>query len=241
MSDVSREEFEAVLERVEELEEKVEEKDERIAELEQRVDEQEGAATLEWDGGDHEQMWAVASDGTRYPLGRALESRVAKDEFDEELDTLRDRLADGDLGGDRADAPAPTGPTVTPETPLEDIVDLPEHVAESELNPNQRRARFVAAGAREYATKVPAGYVVSAGDMSRVLAAGTDTTPHSQTISRVMEFLEKLGGDHVDVVKKRGTKRVVFDEEIVDRLARITDEAHTVVRPDEGEECEATA
>ena len=36
-----------------------------------------------------------------------------------------------------------------------------------------------------------------------------------------MEFLDKLGGNNVKVVKRRGTKRVVFDEEYADRLSNV--------------------
>jgi regulator of replication initiation timing len=227
----------------------VQEENERLREeneaLRERVDElerhQDETANVRWDSSDGEEIAVESTDGSHYPLGRVLAGKASEYELESELEDLRERLAEGDLAPDQADAPTPTGPTVTPETPLEDVVDLPEHVAESELSPNQQRARFVAGDVRSYTTKVPAGFVLEAGDMARVLAAGTDTEPHSETVRRVMRVLENLGKDHVDVVKRRGTKRVVFDEEIVDRLARITDEAHTVVRPDEGEECEATA
>lgn len=148
------------------------------------------------------------------------------------VDRLEERLEDGDLA-DETSQPE-RGPTVTAVTPLEQTVDLPEDVAESQLTENQYRARFVATDVRQYATRAPKGYTIDAGELGRVLAAGTNTEKHSETIRRVMNALDQLGKDNVDVVKRRGVKRVVFDEEIVQRLERITGETHDVVTRAEG-------
>ena len=39
-----------------------------------------------------------------------------------------------------------------------------------------------------------------------------------------MDFLDRLGGDAVKIVKRRGTKRIVFDEEIVEKLGEIEEQ-----------------
>jgi hypothetical protein len=37
-----------------------------------------------------------------------------------------------------------------------------------------------------------------------------------------MDLLDDLGGDETKIVEKRGTKRLVFTDELVSRLERIT-------------------
>lgn len=58
------------------------------------------------------------------------------------------------------------------------------------------------------------------GDIVTVLRAGTDCQGQTQTVGRVTNFLDDLGGDGVEVVRRRGIKRVVFDEETAHRLER---------------------
>lgn len=107
------------------------------------------------------------------------------------------------------------------ETPLEQITRLPETTALKQLRANEERARFVATNIDQYASKAPAGYVLTSSDLSTVLAARDGHSPHTQTIARVMNFLDRFGKDHVEVVKRRGLKRVVFAEELVERLAQL--------------------
>jgi hypothetical protein len=40
-------------------------------------------------------------------------------------------------------------------------------------------------------------------------------------VSRVIEFLNDLGGDGVEVVERRGERRVVFDEDAARRLQEL--------------------
>lgn len=106
-------------------------------------------------------------------------------------------------------------------TPLEQVVRLPEATANSSLSNNQRRARFVAADINDYAKRCTAGRTLSSSDIATILKSGTDCKGRTQTVARVMEFLDKLGGNNVKIVKRRGTKRVVFDEEYADRLSNV--------------------
>jgi chemotaxis regulatin CheY-phosphate phosphatase CheZ len=110
------------------------------------------------------------------------------------------------------------------QTPLEQICGLPEEAVVSQLSANQRRARFVARDVEQYASKVPAGYSITSGEISTVLRAGTECDGRTQTVARVMDFLDRLGRDAVKIVKRRGTKRIVFDEEIVKKLGEIEDQ-----------------
>ena len=106
--------------------------------------------------------------------------------------------------------------TTTTETPLERICTLPEHVVDRELTTNQQRARFIARDVQDYAEIAPAGLVLDSQTIANITAA-EGSKPHTQTVARVMDFLEKLGKDDVEQTKRRGKKLVVVEEEAADR------------------------
>jgi chromosome segregation ATPase len=110
-------------------------------------------------------------------------------------------------------------PSQNAETPLERICALPEHVADHELTANQERARFIARDVRDYAEKAPAGLVIDSRAIKRVITASEGNRPHTQTVARVMDFLDDLGKENVQLKKRRGKKLVVVDPEAADRLA----------------------
>lgn len=173
-----------------------------------------------------------------------LQARVA--ELEQENNQLRDRVAEleSDLSavrdgagehraelsrrlhdleereGDQAEPTArasDAGDEPTPQTPLEQVVGLPEHLANEQLSPNQDRARFVASDIKDYAESVPAGWQIESADLRRILQA-YDESGHHETVARVMEMACDLGKEDVWTVKRRGTRRLVFSEELVDRL-----------------------
>lgn len=112
------------------------------------------------------------------------------------------------------------------ETPLERIYALPEHVAERELTANQERARFIAQDVRDYAEKCPGGLVLDSTTITKVLTASEGNRPHTQTVARVMKFLNELGKNTVELKKRRGRKLVMFDPEYADRLTNATAANH---------------
>jgi|APHM01.1.fsa_nt_gi hypothetical protein len=138
------------------------------------------------------------------------------------LETQLDKTADS-TAEDHEPEPDSNEPATDSheQTPLEQVVQLPESTAGSELSSNQQRARFVAQDIKEYASKAPAGYVIKSGEVSTVLRAGTDAKGHTETVTRVMSFLDELGADQAEIVSRRGVKRIVFDRELVERLERI--------------------
>jgi hypothetical protein len=105
-------------------------------------------------------------------------------------------------------------------TPLETVVSLPEDVADRELHPTQKRARFLAKDLADYGTKVRAGIRIDATDMRRVLTAAADDgqTIHRSQTKRVMDLLDDLGREEVKVRTKRGRSFVIFKTALVDRL-----------------------
>ncbi|WP_336346113.1 hypothetical protein [Halalkalicoccus ordinarius] len=109
--------------------------------------------------------------------------------------------------------------TQTSQTPLERICALPEHVADRELTTNQERARFIARDVCDYAEKAPAGLVIDSRAIKRVITASEGKRPHTQTVARVMNFLEELGKADVQQTKRRGKNLIVVDPEAATRYA----------------------
>lgn len=189
--------------KVESLIEIVIDQAERIDELEQQVDE------LEQQVGENFEYHSKERSKTRKRLTE-LEEREKKDE-----------------------TPAPEAEETTvqqAESPLEDIIQLPEEVVEDNLTANQERARFVAKDILDYSKSVPAGYSIKSSQLRRVLTAKEDSPAHTETVSRVIERLDDLGKDDVQVRETRSGERVVvFTEEIVKRIVAYRNQDHSVV------------
>jgi predicted RNase H-like nuclease (RuvC/YqgF family) len=146
-----------------------------------------------------------------------LDSRC--DALADAVDDLEERLEDGDLA-DEADAGA--DPDVSRETPLEDVVALPEDVADRELSKNVQRARWFASKARSAGSKTPAGYQLTAGEIGRLLDVALEVEPHPETVARVISIIDEMGHEETVRRKRNGEKRIVLKEDLVRRL-----EAHS--------------
>lgn len=153
----------------------------------------------------------------------ALSLRI--DNVQDEVEEVESSTSGDDSEVEKDDSCRAADNSVVARTPLEQVVGLPEDVAESELSANQFRARFVAQDLKEYCSRAPAGHVISSGDISTVIRAGTDAKGHTETVKRVMSFLADLGGEAVHVVKRRGVKRLVFTEDAADRLEAVASES----------------
>lgn len=105
-----------------------------------------------------------------------------------------------------------------PQTDLEAMTGMPEPVL-SEQTANVRRAVFVARDVSSYTTSCPAGRVITSGELRRVLEAGTECNGHTQTVARVLDLLDRTGGDGTTVVERGGERRLVFEQDLVDRLS----------------------
>jgi hypothetical protein len=121
-----------------------------------------------------------------------------------------------------------------PQTPLEEVIRVPEHLVAEHLTANQRRARFVATDVAEYTRSVPAGRAIRSSQLRQVLSAGEDARIYTETVSRVIQFLDDLGGDAVTVTEsRRGERVVVFTEAFVERVqayqSHAQQDGHTVV------------
>lgn len=139
-----------------------------------------------------------------------------------ELNDLKDRLSgEGDLAAEASDAAADAGHGVTPETPLENVVALPEHSATDHLSENRVRARWIASQALELSEKSRAGRTIHAGRIRRALAAA-DRDARGETVRRIFRFLDELGESDTTVKKQNGRRLVVFHGDSAERLAELS-------------------
>ncbi len=188
-------------EQIEELTEQNQQQQEQIEELtEQNQQQQEQIEELEEKIEEETDRRSAEIEGTHCRISRVEE------EIEEETPTPQPEETD----------------TQEPETALESVCSLPEETAEENLTANQQRARFVAKDISDYGRKVPAGIAIKSSEIRRVLTAAEEGSIHTQTVSRVIEFLDRFGDSEVNEKKTRsGETTVVFTEEIVDRITEV--------------------
>jgi len=163
----------------------------------------------------------------------AAQDRKRITEVEERLDSVEE-------GGSPDTNPTPQAGQTTiqkPETPLEEIIRVPEHSVQEHLRANHQRARFVAKDVHEYTRSVPAGRVIKSSELRRVLSAHEEgATIHTQTVSRVIERLDDLGKESVKVRETQECERVVvFTDEFVKRVVAFHNSNHSVVAHEEVE------
>lgn len=171
----------------------IKEKDDRIDELEDRIDELEDELDEERD--------------TRSADIEGCHNRISNVE-DEVVEADSDNTHSTD------------DKSIASETALEDVVALPDGVAASELTANQHRARFIASDIVDYTKSTPKGRMIAASDIGTVLRAGTDCRGRTETVSRVIDFLDSLGGAQTEIKRRNGERYVYVDDSLAERLVR---------------------
>lgn len=190
------------------LREELSAKDERIDHLEEEVSSERDARTGLEDEFSNYQAMNEHDKGKLRRRITDLENRV------EELEDQQQQAA-----AHPSSTGTPPMNDAETRTPLENVVSYPEDVAEQQLSVNQERARFIAKDVHDYAEKAPAGLVIDSTTIKKVLTASEGRTPHTQTVARVMTFLDEFGADDVELRKHRGNQIVVFDEDAATRYA----------------------
>jgi len=99
-------------------------------------------------------------------------------------------------------------------SPLAQIIDVPAERAKQFLSANQVRGRKVAQRAREIGTTAPEGLVIRSDQIAERLRRWGESS-HTETVSRVMEFITDLGGDDVREKMHKGRRILVFDPDRV--------------------------
>jgi chaperonin cofactor prefoldin len=139
-----------------------------------------------------------------------------------QLNRLKKRLVDGDLATEAEESAQSADHGVTPSTPLENVVALPDHSADDHLSANQARARWVASKAVELSDKSQAGRTINAGRIRRALSSA-DRDSRPATVRRVFAFLNELGESGTTVKKQNGRRLVVFHGDTAERLSALAD------------------
>lgn len=146
-------------------------------------------------------------------------------EIEDRLEAAEDDCQDNTPGVDRGKDGSQEAEDNTNQhqTPLEQILSMPQDVIEEELTANQRRASFVAQDIENYGESVPAGVRVDSTSMRKVLSAASDEAEriYRTTASRVMDFLDRFGSDEVSVKKRHGKRFVVVSDELVERIKKL--------------------
>lgn len=216
-------ENEQLQDRVDELEDENEQLRDRVDELEEELDER---ATIHWESSDIEDMEVENPEGYKHPLGLVLLNKVGSEDLRTELEELEANLRGSNPTPQTEKTVSPNA--IEPQTPLEEIISLPEEIASEQLTENQDRARFVAKDIKDYGTNLGGSrngcrnyrYALSSKDLKKVLKASHDID-HTETINRIIEFLDDLGKDETTVKTKRGQKKVIFSSELMDRIEKI--------------------
>jgi chromosome segregation ATPase len=154
----------------------------------------------------------------------------------EEIHTLKESVeadsTDTTPNDDMQSAPTSTStPTIRePQAALEDVIRVPEHLVEESLSANQQRARFVAKDIHQYSSKVPAGRALNSSELRKVLSARKQGCIHTETVGRVIDYLDDLGESSIKIRKRQdGERTVVFTDECVKRVVAYQNMNHDVV------------
>ena len=99
-------------------------------------------------------------------------------------------------------------------SPLAQLIDLPVERAKEALTANQERARLAAQRAPELGKKTKAGLVVKSRDIADYLKQ-RGVNAHTETISRVMDYIADLGKSDVSSRIHKGDRILVFNPERV--------------------------
>jgi uncharacterized phage infection (PIP) family protein YhgE len=215
-------ENEQLQDRVDELEQENEQLQNHVESLEEELEER---AAVRWDSNEIDDMEVENAEGDKHPLGLVLSNKIGSEDLRVELEEFEAGLQGSTPTPETEKTISPNA--VEPKTPLEEIISLPEEIASEQLTENQDRARFIAKDIKDYgaSTGFRDGsrnyrYSLSSTDLKKVLKAAHGTS-HTETVNRIMNFLDDLGKDETRIRKKRGTRKIVFEGELIDRIEEI--------------------
>lgn len=188
---------------VSELEDRLSEKDDRITEQSDRIDELESRVDeLEEYRADNEHDKADIR-STVHEADQQSSSNVnVIDKVNQKVDTVKSKLKR--INGGR--------------NSLEQIVRLPDEIAQEALSKNQLRARTIARDIRniDWDTAMKGKVIESRAVRDKLRE--TYSNAHHQTVSRVMEFINEMGGEHVTMKQRNGRNKLVVDQPLIDQL-----------------------
>ena len=208
-SDQLRQEVDRLREIVREQGETIEQQDERIDELEREHDNKDAQELVDVRTDEEvvelSDVWIAG-----LPFGKVLNTlkTIVRDDGG-----LIDRLIDLEETSTQTEQTDEKSPDDR-VSPLAQTINLPVEHAQEVLTANQQRGRKVAQRARELGTNTRAGLVVHSSDIAGMLRREGESA-HSETVSRVMDFINRLGKDDVESKLYKGKRILVFDPDRV--------------------------
>jgi hypothetical protein len=115
------------------------------------------------------------------------------------------------------------------ESPIEQVCGFPEEMARKQLTQNEQRAQYIALRIKSFATNPQQGGFSLKSHKIKHILDEYDTSSHTETVSRVMDFLKDFDRDSEIKTKitEDGKKLVWFDIDLVNRLSEIVPEQST--------------
>lgn len=106
------------------------------------------------------------------------------------------------------------------QTPLERITAMPEEICDYT---NDQRARHIAMDIFQYGDRCTNGRYLAPEDIRTILHSRekTPAASHDNTVTRVRERLDELGGDDVTIIDRGHKQLIEFSDEIVSRLKNL--------------------
>lgn len=141
-------------------------------------------------------------------LGSGIES--AHDDLADHDDRLTEIEEDNSGGEHTEDTP--------PATKIEQLASLSDDILDEELHENQQRSVEVARRIMDYAKSTPAGRVIDAAAIRDVLRDIESESTHTETVSRIRDFLVKFGEGTIKQVERRGKQLLAVDDDLARRL-----------------------
>lgn len=190
-------------ERVSELEETVSEQQETIEEQDDRIDSLEGelSAYREENERDKADIRGTLTDADE----RASANLNVIDKLNTKVKEISGELER--VNGGRSS--------------LEQIVRLPDEIATESLSKNQLRSRAIASEITsvDWDHAMHGRKVIDSRAIRNKLRE-TYSKAHHQTVGRVMEFLDEMGGEDVRLKQGRKRKKLVFEPDLFEQLDR---------------------
>lgn len=217
MVEVSRDELEALVD--EKVEEKIGPVVERLEEVEQENEQLRD--DLQEEREQRQRLEERLDRAERANRALAAHARRLYENVDEEverIDTNIEGVHARISGVQQSSEETEEGPHEEADAllPIEQLAQWPESVADRELDNETRRnlyrARFIWKDWNDYARKTPKGYVITSGELQRVLRAADDsgTRIESNTAKRVMDRIVEYSRGIVEKKKHNGEWIVVL-------------------------------
>jgi hypothetical protein len=205
-------EIEQQADRIDELEAATEEQADEITALRDMVEKFDHVFDIR--GDTFEDIWMLDA-----PLGRILHSADRRSKRNRTA--IEEEQSSDDDPGETTDNSTEQPDESKDCTSLFRLCTWNKKTVVTELSANMRRAWEVAKDYKQYAAKSRSSYALSSSDIATILHSKGEMSD-TKTVSRVMDWLEQFGGEHVETAIRRGKRKMSMSVELTERIDSIT-------------------